>query len=146
MLYWRYRYLIGLIGSIGARGYGPARIRMALRERHADGMLMAALDDIAWTLNLRGSDVHCNPVFVSYLLIAPNDVTLYINKVKLSPEVLAYLKAEGVGVAPYEEVRQGLKDYFAYNILLDPDEVNYALYEVVRSFLTVPSTSNLFVL
>ena len=110
-----------------------ARIRMALRERHADGMLMAALDDIAWTLNLRGSDVHCNPVFVSYLLIAPNDVTLYINKVKLSPEVLAYLKAEGVGVAPYEEVRQGLKDYFAYNILLDPDEVNYALYEVVRS-------------
>ena len=51
-----------------------ARIRQALREKHADGMLMAALDDIAWTLNLRGSDVHCNPVFVSYLLIAPNDV------------------------------------------------------------------------
>ncbi len=109
-----------------------ARIRQALRERHADGMLMAALDDIAWTLNLRGSDVHCNPVFVSYLLIAPNDVTLYINKVKLSSEVIAYLKAEGVGVASYEEVRKGLKDYFAYNILLDPNEVNYTLYEVVR--------------
>ena len=108
-----------------------ARIRQALRERHADGMLMAALDDIAWTLNLRGSDVHCNPVFVSYLLIAPNDVTLYINKVKLSPEVEAYLKAEGVGVAPYEEVRKGLKDYFAYNILLDPNEVNYTLYKSV---------------
>ena len=108
------------------------RIRQALREKHADGMLMAALDDIAWTLNLRGSDVHCNPVFVSYLLIAPNDVTLYINKVKLSSEVEAYLKAEGVGVAPYEEVRKGLKDYFAYNILLDPNEVNYTLYEVVR--------------
>ena len=109
-----------------------ARIRQALREKHADGMLMAALDDIAWTLNLRGSDVHCNPVFVSYLLIAPNDVTLYINKVKLSSEVIAYLKAEGVGVASYEEVRKGLKDYFAYNILLDPNEVNYTLYEVVR--------------
>ena len=108
-----------------------ARIRQALRERHADGMLMAALDDIAWTLNLRGSDVHCNPVFVSYLLIAPNDVTIYINKVKLSPEVEAYLKAEGVGVAPYEEVRKGLKDYFAYNILLDPNEVNYTLYKSV---------------
>ena len=104
-----------------------ARIRQALREKHADGMLMAALDDIAWTLNLRGSDVHCNPVFVSYLLIAPNDVTLYINKVKLSSEVIAYLKAEGVGVASYEEVRKGLKDYFAYNILLDPNEVNYTL-------------------
>ncbi len=109
-----------------------ARIRQALREKHADGMLMAALDDIAWTLNLRGSDVHCNPVFVSYLLIAPNDVTLYINKVKLSSEVIAYLKAEGVGVASYEEVRKGLKNYFAYNILLDPNEVNYTLYEVVR--------------
>ena len=108
-----------------------ARIRQALRERHADGMLMAALDDIAWTLNLRGSDVHCNPVFVSYLLIAPNDVTLYINKVKLSPEVEAYLKAEGVGVASYEDVRKGLKDYFAYNILLDPNEVNYTLYKSV---------------
>jgi Xaa-Pro aminopeptidase len=109
-----------------------ARIRKALREKHADGMLMTALDDIAWTLNLRGSDVHCNPVFVSYLLIAPNDITLYINKVKLSPQVEAYLKVEGVGVAPYEEVRTGLKNYFAYNILLDPNEVNYTLYEEVR--------------
>jgi len=52
-----------------------ARIRQALRQQHADGMLMAALDDIAWTLNLRGTDVHCNPVFVSYLLISPKSVT-----------------------------------------------------------------------
>ena len=109
-----------------------ARIRKALREKHADGMLMAALDDIAWTLNLRGSDVHCNPVFVSYLLISSSDVTLYINKVKLPSEVQSYLKAEGVGVAPYDRIREGLKDYFEYNILLDPDEVNYALYESAR--------------
>jgi Xaa-Pro aminopeptidase len=108
-----------------------ARIRQGLREKHADGMLMSALDDIAWTLNLRGSDVHCNPVFVSYLLISTKDVTLYINKVKLQSEVLAYLKNEGVGVAPYEDVKKGLKDYFEYNILLDPDEVNYTLYKSV---------------
>ncbi len=108
-----------------------ARIRKALRELHADGMLMSALDDIAWTLNLRGSDVHCNPVFVSYLLISSKDVTIYINKVKLKPDVLAYLSAEGVGVAPYEDVKKGLKDYFEYNILLDPDEVNYTLYKTV---------------
>ncbi len=108
-----------------------ARIRKGLREQHADGMLMSALDDIAWTLNLRGSDVHCNPVFVSYLLISSKDATLYINKVKLQPEVVAYLKSEGVGVAPYEDVKKGLKDYFEYNILLDPDEVNYALYKTV---------------
>ena len=65
-----------------------ARIRQALRKLHADGMLMAALDDIAWTLNLRGADVHCNPVFVSYLLISSTAVTLYINKEKLTPEVM----------------------------------------------------------
>ena len=107
------------------------RIRQALRKQHADGMLMSALDDIAWTLNLRGTDVHCNPVFVSYLLISSNAVTLYINKVKLSQEVLDYLKAEGVGVRPYEEVQKGLKDYFEYNILLDSDEVNYTLFKTV---------------
>ena len=110
-----------------------ARIREALRKRHADGMLMAALDDIAWTLNLRGTDVHCNPVFVSYLLISSKTVTLYINKVKLSPEVLAYLDAENIKVENYEQVENGLKQYFEYNILLDPDEVNYRLYEVVKN-------------
>ena len=109
-----------------------ARIRQALRKQHADGMLMAALDDIAWTLNLRGTDVHCNPVFVSYLLISPKSVTLFINKEKLTPEVSAYLKQEGIEVKDYDQVRDGLKKYFEYNILLDPDEINYALYDVVR--------------
>ena len=108
-----------------------ACVRKALRERHADGMLMSSLDDIAWTLNLRGSDVHCNPVFVSYLLISSKDVTLYIDARKLTPEVQTYLKAEGVGVAPYEDIGNGLKNYFEYNILLDPDEVNYTLYKSV---------------
>ena len=108
-----------------------ARIRQALRKLHADGMLMAALDDIAWTLNLRGTDVHCNPVFVSYLLISSTSVTLYINKEKLTPEVMAYLKGEGVGVDAYENIQKGLKDYFEYNILLDPDEVNYTLFNAV---------------
>jgi Xaa-Pro aminopeptidase len=107
------------------------RIRKALRERHADGMLMSALDDIAWTLNLRGTDVHCNPVFVSYLLITSKDVTLYIHREKLTPEVLDYLKSEGVTADDYENVGKGLKNYFEYNILLDPDEVNYTLYKMV---------------
>ena len=108
-----------------------SRIRQALRARHADGMLVTALDDIAWTLNLRGSDVHCNPVFVSYLLIASNKATLYINKVKLTAEVRDYLKGQGVETADYSEVSKGLKDYFEYNILLDPDEVCYTLYQQV---------------
>lgn len=108
------------------------RIRKALREQHADGMLMAQLDDIAWTLNLRGSDVHCNPVFVSYLLIASERVTLYINKEKLSADVVRYLDDNGIAVASYEDVAKGLRDYGEYNILLDADEVNYTLMKAVR--------------
>ena len=108
-----------------------ARIRKALREKHADGMLMAALDDIAWTLNLRGSDVHCNPVVVSYLLMASNKATLYINPVKLTDAVRTYLRQEGIETDRYENIGKGLKDYFEYNILLDPDEVNYTLFKYV---------------
>ena len=110
-----------------------ARIREALRQHHADGMLMAALDDIAWTLNLRGADVHCNPVFVAYLLISFKDVTLFVNQAKLTAKVSEYLRNEGIRVEDYGQVENGLKQYFEYNILLDPDEVNYRLYEIVRN-------------
>jgi Xaa-Pro aminopeptidase len=108
------------------------RIRKALREQHADGMLVSSLDDIAWILNMRGSDVHCNPVFVSYLLISSHRVTLYINKEKLTNEAVRYLAESHVDVAPYNDVVKGLRDYFEYNILLDPDEVNYTLYKCVK--------------
>ena len=109
------------------------RIREELRQHHADGMLMAALDDIAWTLNLRGVDVHCNPVFVAYLLISSENVTLFVNQAKLTAEVSEYLRNEGIRVEDYGQVENGLKQYFEYNILLDPDEVNYRLYEIVRN-------------
>ena len=109
-----------------------AEIRSELRKKHADGMLVASLDDIAWTLNLRGSDVHCNPVFVSYLLIDTKKATLFVNRKKLTPAVITYLQQEGVGVDDYERVGQGLKDYFEYNILVDADEVNYSLYRKVE--------------
>ena len=73
-----------------------ARIRQALRERHVEGMLISALDDIAWTLNLRGTDTHCNPVVVSYLLISQDKVTLFINPIKLTDDVRDYLASIGV--------------------------------------------------
>jgi len=103
------------------------RIRRALRTLHADGTLLSTLDDIAWTLNLRGTDVRCNPVFVAYLLISDTQTTLYINKVKLTREVSAYLSAQGITVDDYENVSKGLKNYAEYNILLDPDTTNYTL-------------------
>ncbi|MDD7317904.1 MAG: aminopeptidase P family protein [Prevotella sp.] len=107
-------------------------IRAALRREHADGMLVAALDDIAWTLNLRGNDVHCNPVFVAYLLIDSKKATLFTDRRKLSDAVEEYLGAEGVTVDDYENTGQALKDYFEYNILISPDEVNHTLYSKVE--------------
>ena len=116
------------------------RIRRALRDQHADGMLMSALDDIAWTLNLRGTDVHCTPVFVAYLLISTTTVTLFINRKKLTPAVEAYLKDNGIRVDDYQNVRQGLKGYFEQNILLDPNETSYTLFKVaVRDVVRCPS-------
>ena len=109
-----------------------SRLRQALHREHADGMLMASLDDIAWTLNLRGTDVHCTPLFVSYLLISSTDTTLYIYKEKLTPEVAAYLQQEGVKIDDYANVGKGLDAYFEYSILLDPDEVNHTLFNRVK--------------
>lgn len=110
-----------------------ARVRQALRELHADGMLVSALDDVAWTLNLRGTDVHCNPVFVAYLLIDSDHATLYCDKEKLSADVTSYLNDQGVATAQYADVRKGLKDYFEYNILLDPKETSYTLAKLVNT-------------
>ena len=107
------------------------RIRKALREKHADGMLVASLDDIAWTLNLRGNDIHCCPLFVSFLLIDTQNTTLFIYKEKVGDEVKAYLAKLGVRMADYNQVKQGLKDYPEYNILMDPDEVCYTLRQAV---------------
>lgn len=117
------------------------RIRAALREVHADGMLMSALDDIAWTLNLRGTDVHCNPVFVSYLLIAQDKATLFINRKKLSQQIVGELKADGVTIDDYANVARGLKKYPEYNILIDPDETNYALYKVAMAHNVIRHSS-----
>lgn len=108
------------------------RIRKSLRELHADGMLVSALDDIAWTLNLRGTDVHCNPVFVSYLLIESDKVSLFVDDNKLSPEVKQYLQDNLVSLYNYNKVEKCLESYSEYNILLDGDETSYYLWKTVK--------------
>lgn len=118
-----------------------SRIRMALRELHADGMLVSALDDIAWTLNLRGSDVHCVPVFVSYLLIASDKVSLFVDEEKLTPAVRDYLVGNGVSLYKYNKVEEGLRNYSEYNILLDGDETSYRLWKTVKCREIVSFTS-----
>lgn len=108
------------------------RIRKALREHHADGILVSALDDIAWTLNLRGTDVHCNPVFVSYLLISSDQVSLFVNPKKISSEVKAYLDEHSISLFDYNQVEEGLGSYADYNILLDGDETSFCLWKSVK--------------
>lgn len=108
------------------------RIRKSLRELHADGMLVSALDNIAWTLNLRGTDVHCNPVFVSYLLIESDKVSLFVDDNKLSPEVKQYLQDNQVSLYNYNKVEKCLESYSEYNILLDGDETSYYLWKTVK--------------
>lgn len=111
----------------------PAReklqqVRRALAAQHADGMLLTRLDDIAWLLNIRGKDVPCIPVVLSYLLIGSDRATLFVDSRKLTDEVRAYLMAEGVATDEYANVGAGLQSYKDYNILMDADEVNHALY------------------
>lgn len=120
------------------------RIRQALREEHADGMLVSDLDDIAWTLNLRGSDVEGRSVFVAYLLIATDRATLFIDRRKLMPDLVECLRIEGINVDDYFNVAQGLRDYFEYNILMDPQETSYTLMgiperHVLRQKSPIPS-------
>ena len=107
------------------------RIREYLQAHHADGLLITALDEIAWTLNLRGKDVHCNPVFVSYLLISQDSVTFFVNGEKLPDDVRNYLLDEAVSVEPYEAVLDKVKGYKGRRLLMDPTSVNYNLVTAV---------------
>lgn len=97
-------------------------IRRRLAAVHADGMLVSALDDIAWTLNLRGADIECNPVFIAYLLIASRGATLFTECSRVSDEVKEYLNDNGVELRPYNKIGEGLAHYFEYSILMDGNE------------------------
>ncbi|MCI7011850.1 MAG: aminopeptidase P family protein [Prevotella sp.] len=105
------------------------RVREALRERRVYGMLVSALDDIAWLLNLRGADVHCNPVFVSYLLLTQETATLFVDRSKLTIQAEVQLERSGVKVDDYNRVAAALCDYGEYNILMDKGETAYTLYQ-----------------
>lgn len=118
-----------------------ARIRKEIKADHANGMLVTALDDIAWTLNLRGTDVHCNPVFVSFLLIREDDATLFIDERKLTAEVSVYLHDNGIKVLPYDAVAEALKKYDDYSILMSRATTCYSLYKAVKaSIVDVPAS------
>lgn len=117
------------------------RIRSSLLRRGAGGMLMTQLDDIAWTLNLRGTDVHCTPVFVAWLIVAEEVAVLYIKDEKLSPEVIDYLHAEGVAVDDYDNIIDALNSYDGYTLLIDPATTNFTLSQLRGNFNLVSAPS-----
>ena len=105
------------------------RLRRALLQQGADGMLVTMLDEVAWLTNLRGSDVDYNPVLVAYMLVTASNATLFINDNKLTPEVKSYLAGEGIATAPYDNVWLALREYEGANLLLQPGRCNHALLE-----------------
>lgn len=110
-----------------------ARIRrQMLDEGNADdcSLLISMLDEVAWTLNLRGSDIEYNPVFVSYLLVRPDTACLYIDRRKLTPEVTEYLKGEGVEVRDYDTIGSDLRQMDS-PVQIQPDKTNYACYSCI---------------
>lgn len=113
-----------------------AQIREWMNRNQTAGLLLSALDEIAWTLNLRGNDVHCNPVFVSYLLITATQSTLYIDSSKITGEVSQYLKENKVHIKPYPDVQSDLRHYPNHSLQLSPS-TNYALYQAVPSTVRV---------
>ena len=107
-----------------------ARIRTKMTEKHADAMVVSALDEIAWLLNIRGNDVEFNPVVISYLVLEQDKCTLFVLPEKITREVRAYLSANGVEFRGYEEVFGYLR-YLNGTILFDGAKVNEALYEAI---------------
>ncbi len=108
-----------------------SRIRKEMAAKRVDALLVSTLDDIAWTLNMRGTDVHCNPVFVAYLLIGHDDATLFVNPEKLTAEVANYLDGIGVSVDRYESVTPNLSQY-GPKIWMDAGTTNCSIAEAPK--------------
>lgn len=106
-------------------------IRLEMKQAGAQALLLPALDEIAWTLNLRGSDVHCNPVVVSYLLIDEEEAHYFIELQKLTPEVKAYLEDNRVTCHAYTDLLPYLRQLKASTLLLTPGKTNQAVSEAV---------------
>lgn len=102
-----------------------------LSSKGAEAILLSALDEIAWTLNLRGEDVHCNPVFVSYLLITRQHSFLYILPEKINPDVRAYLSDNNITVCPYQDISAGIQQ--CKGCLILPESINFKLYTLAQS-------------
>jgi Xaa-Pro aminopeptidase len=108
------------------------RIRHSLDKSKVESILISALDEIAWTINMRGDDVECNPVFISYLLLTRSGATLFIDPGKLTDELRGYLKEIGVDCAPYSEAGEYLSRMEVKSIQIEPGKTNYTMLSAIN--------------
>lgn len=113
-------------------------IRERLVETAADYQLLTALDDIAWTFNLRGGDVHYSPLFISYAIIGRKNAYLFVSREKLPDEIYRQLTANGITVLPYMNVTGILKDLpGGATVYLNPATVNCRIYQSIPDQVSV---------
>ncbi len=112
-----------------------ARVREAMIELKADTHIISSLDDICWIFNIRGRDVKYSPLLLSYSIITQDDLHLFTDSTKLGEDVKSYLSELGVKLYEYNDIYDFIKTIDEdSNVLLDPDSLNYALYENIPSF------------
>ncbi|MCD5969202.1 aminopeptidase P family protein [Riemerella anatipestifer] len=121
-----------------------ASIRQKMKGKEASVHIMSSLDDVAWTLNLRGSDVDCNPVFLSYLVIGEAEAVLFVDLEKLNDEAKEQMEVSGVKLMPYESFFDYLSQLKKEKILVSPN-ANQAIYNALEgnSFVVAPVPANL---
>ncbi len=106
-----------------------SRIRRAMEEEGADIHIIASLDDVCWTTNLRGNDIEFFPLLLSYAVITKNDMKLYIDEDKLTDEMKENLAKDNISLRPYNAIYEDVKGFCPDStILVDPSRLNYALY------------------
>ena len=120
-----------------------AAIREKLKTFQTPVHVMATLDDIAWTFNLRGADVHTNPVNLAYAMITPDEARLFMDPAKLDEDVRKDLEKDGVILAPYGAVDGALGNIPAgTRVCMDPERISYHLYNAVNPEATIVDKPN----
>ena len=108
-------------------------LREAMKKAYADVHIITTLDDIVWLFNIRGNDIPCNPVVLSYLMVTGENLYFYANPQVISDEVRAYLESLGVSIRPYNDIYADVKELKDHTVLLEKSRVNFAIYESVQA-------------
>ncbi|WP_430612924.1 aminopeptidase P family protein [Flavobacterium sp. JP2137] len=135
-------YLLHLAQTGKSTSDKIAEVRAAMKREHAEAHVISSLDDVAWLLNIRGTDVNCNPVVLAFVYLTQTEAQLCIAEGKLDAAAVAELKAAGVEVKPYESVYTTLQNTAAKSILIDPKRSCFALYDSIAKTITLIEALN----